>query len=65
MDFSGKTTIIKIIEKQMPNVFEIQKKFLTPIDTIEKVRNTWLPAEKWKPLIQNTIKKEVIKCKKN
>ena len=59
MDFSGKTTIIKIIEKQMPNVFEIQKKFLTPIDTIEKVRNTWLPAEKWKPLIQNTIKKDI------
>lgn len=59
MDFSGKTTIIKIIEKQMPDVFKVQKKFLTPIDTIEKVRNTWLPAEKWKPLLQNTIKKDI------
>lgn len=59
MDFSGKTTIIKNIEVSMPGVFKVQKKFLTSVDTIEKVRNTWLPPEEWKPLLQNTIKKDI------
>ena len=61
MDFSGKTTIIKKIDIAKPNTFKVQKKFLTPIDTIEKVRkrDTWLPPEEWKPLLQNTIKKDI------
>lgn len=59
MDFSGKTTIIKNIEVSMPGVFKVQKKFLTSVDTIEKVRNTWLPPEEWKPLLQNTVKKDI------
>lgn len=61
MDFSGKTTIIKNIDMLMPGIFKIQKKFLTPIDTIQKVRerDTWLPPEEWKPLLQNTIKKDI------
>lgn len=61
MDFSGKSTIIKNIDLAMPGVFKVQKKFLTPIDTIEKVRkrDTWLPPEEWKPLLQNTIKKDI------
>lgn len=61
MDFSGKTTIIKKIDIAKPNIFKVQKKFLTPIDTIEKVRkrDTWLPPEEWKPLLQNTVKKDI------
>lgn len=61
MDFSGKTTIIKNIDMLMPGVFKLQKKFLTSIDTIEKVRqrDSWLPAEEWKPLLQNTIEKDI------
>ncbi len=67
MDFSGKTTIIKNIDNAMPNIFRIQKKFLTPIDTIEKVRklNTWLPPEEWKPLLQKTIQKDIADYKEN
>lgn len=67
MDFSGKSTIIKGIDKTMPGVFKIQKKFLTPIDTIEKVRkrDSWLPPEEWKPLLQNTIKKDIKDYKEN
>lgn len=61
MDFSGKTTIIEKIDIAKPNTFKVQKKFLTPIDTIEKVRkrDTWLPPEEWKPLLQNTVKKDI------
>ena len=61
MDFWGKTTIIKKIDIAKPNTFKVQKKFLTPIDTIEKVRkrDTWLPPEEWKPLLQNTVKKDI------
>ena len=67
MDFSGKSTIIKGIDKTMPGIFKIQKKFLTPIDTIEKVRkrDSWLPPEEWKPLLQNTIKKDIKDYKEN
>lgn len=67
MDFSGKTTIIKNIDMAMPGVFKIQKKFLTPIDTIEKVRkrNSWLPPEEWKPLLQNTVKQDIANYKEN
>ena len=65
MHFSGKTTIIKNIEVSMPGVFKVQRKFLTSIDTIEKVRNTWLPPEEWKPLLQNTIKKDISNYKEN
>ena len=65
MDFSGNTTIIKNIEVSMPGVFKVQRKFLTSIDTIEKVRNTWLPPEEWKPLLQNTIKKDISNYKEN
>lgn len=65
MDFSGKSTIIKNIDAAMPGVFKIQKKFLTPIDTIEKLRNTWLPAEEWKPLLKSTIEKDIANYKEN
>ena len=67
MDFSGKTTIIKNIHMLMPGIFKIQKKFLTPIDTIQKVRerDTWLPPEEWKPLLQNTIKKDISDYQEN
>lgn len=67
MDFSGKTTIIKNIDIAMPGVFKIQKKFLTPIDTIEKVRkrDSWLPPEEWKPLLQNTVKQDIANYKEN
>lgn len=67
MDFSGKTTIIKNIDMAMPGVFKIQKKFLTPIDTIEKVRkrDSWLPPEEWKPLLQNTVKQDIANYKEN
>lgn len=59
MDFSGKSTIIKIIDAAMPGVFNRQKKFLTPIDTIEKLRGVWLPAEIWKPLLQENIREDI------
>lgn len=67
MDFSGKTTIIKNIDMAMSGVFKIQKKFLTPIDTIEKVRkrDSWLPPEEWKPLLQNTVKQDIANYKEN
>ena len=67
MDFSGKTTIITNIDMFMPGIFKIQKKFLTPIDTIQKVRerDTWLPLEEWKPLLQNTIKKDISDYQEN
>ena len=65
MDFSGKTTIIKNIEVSMPGVFKVQRKFLSSIDTIEQVRNTWLPPEEWKPLLQNTLKKDISNYKEN
>ncbi len=67
MDFSGKSTIIKIIEDEMPGVFKVQKKFLTPIDTIQKVRtrDIWLPPEEWKPLLQNTVKEDIENYKEN
>ena len=67
MDFSGKTTIIKNIDMIMPGIFKIQKKFLTPIDTIQKVRerDTWLPPEEWKPLLQNKIKKDISDYQEN
>lgn len=67
MDFSGKTTIIKNIDMLMPGIFKIQKKFLTPIDTIQKVRerDTWLPPEEWRPLLQNTIKKDISDYQEN
>jgi thymidylate kinase len=59
MDFSGKSTIIKIIDAAMPGVFKCQKKFLTSIDTIEKLRGVWLPAEIWKPLLQENIREDI------
>lgn len=67
MDFSGKSTIIKIIENEMPGVFKVQKKFLTPIDMIQKVRtrDTWLPPEEWKPLLQKTVKEDIENYKEN
>lgn len=67
MDFSGKSTIIKIIENEMPGVFKVQKKFLTPIDMIKKVRtrDTWLPPEEWKPLLQKTVKEDIENYKEN
>ena len=67
MDFSGKTTIIKNIDMLMPNFFKVQSKFLTSIDTIQKVRKreSWLPPEEWKPLIKNTIKKDISDYREN
>lgn len=61
MDFSGKTTIINNINKKMPNIFKIKKKFLTPIDLIEKVRkrDNWLSPEEWKPLLQESVKNDI------
>ena len=61
MDFSGKTTIIEGINNRIPNKFKIKKKFLTPIKLIETVRKRkeWLSPEKWKPLLQENIKKDI------
>lgn len=65
MDFSGKSTIIKNIDAAMPGVFKLQKKFLTPIDTIENLRGVWLPAEIWKPLLQENIRKDIANYQEN
>lgn len=61
MDFSGKTTIINGIIEEIPDTFKVKKKFLTPINFIENVRkrDTWLPPEEWKPLLQKNIKKDI------
>ena len=59
MDFSGKSTIIRIIDAAMPGVFKRQKKFLTPIDMIEKLRGVWLTAEIWRPLLQENIREDI------
>ena len=63
MDFSGKTTIIEGINNRIPNKFKIKKKFLTPIKLIETVRKReeWLSPEEWKPLLQENIKKDMLK----
>ena len=67
MDFSGKSTIIKTIDVAMPGVFKLQKKFLTSIDTIQKVRerDSWLPPEEWKPLLQGSIKEDIANYREN
>lgn len=65
MDFSGKSTIIKNIDAAMPGVFKLQKKFLTPVDIIENLRGVWLPAEKWKPLLQENIRKDIANYQDN
>lgn len=65
MDFSGKSTIIKKIDVAMPGVFKRQKKFLTPIDTIENLRGVWLPAEIWKPLLQKVIREDIVNYQYN
>jgi len=67
MDFSGKTTIVHKINEKLLNVFKIQKKFLTDIDTIDKVRKLdyWLPPEEWRPLLQKTIKTDIANYKSN
>jgi len=65
MDFSGKSTIIKIIDVAMPGVFKCQRKFLTPIDTIEKLRDVWVPAEIWKPLLQEIIREDIANYQDN
>lgn len=61
MDFSGKTTIINVINNKIPSTFKIKKKFLTPIDLIENVRkmDTWLSPEEWKPLLQKNIQMDI------
>lgn len=43
----------------MPGVFKLQNKFLTPINIIDNLRGVWLPAEKWKPLLQESIRKDI------
>ena len=65
MDFSGKTTIVHNINEKLLNVFKIQKKFLTDINTIDKVRKLdyWLPPEEWKPLLQKTIETDIANYK--
>ena len=65
MDFSGKTTIVHDINEKLLNVFKIQKKFLTDINTIDKVRKLdyWLPPEEWKPLLQKTIETDIANYK--
>lgn len=67
MDFSGKTTIIENINNLMPNIFKVQKKFLTPINIIKKVRalDVWLPPEEWKPLLQKAIEKDITDYREN
>jgi thymidylate kinase len=65
MDFSGKTTTIKIIDATIPGIFKLQKKFLTPIHAIEKLRGTWLPTELWKPLLQGIIIEDIINCRED
>lgn len=65
MDFSGKSTIIEYIDAEMPCVFKRQAKFLTPIDTIENLRGIWLPAEIWKPLLQEIVRKDIADYRDN
>ena len=65
MDFSGKSTIIKIIDVAMLGVFKLQKKFLTPIDTIESLRGVWFPPEIWKPLLQKIIREDIVNYQDN
>lgn len=61
MDFSGKSTIIKCINTYIPNTFICQEKFLTPIDTLEKMiaNNIWLPPrEEFVPLLLDLLEKD-------
>ena len=59
MDFSGKTTIINLIDNHLPGIFKLQSKFITNIETIEELRGKWLPSEDWKPLLQSVIKRDI------
>ena len=61
MDFSGKSTLIKFIDYAMPNVFKLQKKFITPIDTLQKMieRNIWVPRDIFIPLLQKMVEEDI------
>lgn len=61
MDFSGKSTIIKSINTYMPHTFRCQEKFLTSIDTLQKMiaNNIWLPPrEEFIPLLLEILEKD-------
>lgn len=61
MDFSGKTTVINLVNNKMSNVFRCQSKFITPIKTLEIMieRNIWLPCDKFIPLLNKIVAKDI------
>lgn len=67
MDFSGKSTTIKSVEALFPNTFKIQSKFLTPIDTIQKMidQNIWIPRHTFIPLLQKIVTKDILNYQEN
>lgn len=64
MDFSGKSTMISLIDRIMPNVFKPQKKFLTSICTLQKMidQNVWLPRDRFIPLLISMVEEDVSNC---
>lgn len=61
MDFSGKSTTINNLAKVMPGVFKCQQKFLTPIQTLQRMidNNIWIPRYKFIPLLQEMVMNDI------
>ena len=66
MDFSGKSTTIKMINSTMPNIFNCQKKFLTPIETLQKMidQNIWLQRNEFIPLLRKMVETDILNYQK-
>lgn len=67
MDFSGKSTTIESIDKVMPGVFNRQQKFLTPIQTLQRMidNNIWVPRDEFIPLLQKMVRDDLKDYKDN
>lgn len=61
MDFSGKSTTINNLDRTMPGVFRCQQKFLTPIQTLQRMidNNIWIPRDEFIPLLQEMVMTDI------
>lgn len=61
MDFSGKSSTIRAILQEAPSIFRFQKKFLTPIQTLQEMidRQIWLPLAQFIPLLQQLVEADI------
>ncbi|WP_373265929.1 hypothetical protein [Hungatella hathewayi] len=61
MDFSGKSTTINNLDRNMRGVFRCQQKFLTPIQTLQRMidNNIWIPRDEFIPLLQEMVMTDI------